>query len=201
MPAFKGKLSRHLLAKSHRYQWAFLASFESYNSLHFVHADEVRTANYHTYKEYFNRPPLWKRSKFLVQSCPYCSTAPAKLPETVVRQTMTGFNGSISEEITREGYDVRTKLIHMNLPERVWVFIPTKWHCRGECIVLEQSVYRRIQRLRTVRNFRLRHRPLDSRTRTTRRTRFELKKTKNWKASLYFFHQKSEHGYFPIEGG
>ena len=26
-------------------------------------------------------------------------------------------------------------------------------------------------------------------------------KTTNWKASLYFFHQKSEHGYFPIEGG
>ena len=44
------------------------------------------------------------------------TTAPAKLPVTVVRQTMTGFNGSISEEITGEGYDVRTKLIHMNLP-------------------------------------------------------------------------------------
>ena len=116
MPAFKRKLSRHLLAKSHRYQWAFLASFESYNSLHFVHADGVRTVNYHTYKEYFKRPPLWKRSKCLVQSCPYCSTAPAKLPVTVVHQTMTGFNGSISEEITGEGYDVRTKLIHMNLP-------------------------------------------------------------------------------------
>ena len=111
MPVFKRKLSRHLLAKSHRYKWAFLASFESYNSLHFVHADEVRTANYHTYKEYFNRPPLWKRSICLVQSCPYCSTAPAKLPVKVVRQTMTGFNGSISEEITGEDYDVRTKLI------------------------------------------------------------------------------------------
>ena len=116
MPVFKRKLSRHLLAKSHRYRWAFLASLERYNSLHFVHADEVRTANYHTYKEYFNRPPLWKRSTCLVQSCPYCSIAPSKLPVTVVRQTMTGFNGFISEEITGEGYDVRTKSIHMNLP-------------------------------------------------------------------------------------
>ena len=42
-----------------------------------------------------------------------------KLPLTVVHLTMTGLNGSISEEITGEGYDVRTKLIHMNTPERV----------------------------------------------------------------------------------
>ena len=200
MPVFKRKLSRHLSAKSHRYKWAFLASFESYNSLHFVHADEVRTANYHTYKEYFNRPPLWKRSICLVQSCPYCSTAPAKLPVKVVRQTMTGFNGSISEEITGEDYDVRTKLIHMNLPRAcvsfhtIKITLSRRMHSTGAISLQANPVP-------TVRNFRLRNRPLDSRTRTTRRTRFELKKTTNWKASLYFFHRKSEHGYFPIEGG
>ena len=74
----------------------------------------------------------------------------------------------ISEEITGEGYDVRTKLIHMNLTRACVSFHTNK-------ITLSRRIHS-TGAISLQANFRLRHRPLDSRTRTTRRTRFELKK-------------------------